>query len=310
MIETSNTSDRPYIGRFAPSPTGPLHMGSLICALASYLDAKARHGRWLLRIEDLDPPREQAGASEAILRTLQAFGLQWDGEVWYQSQRHEAYRQAIAQLPAEHLFKCQCSRKMLQTADSVYPGTCRSRSYDAVRDAPGIGQKTHYNLRVRVPAEQLNFNDRIQGVQHFDLQQEVGDFVIQRKDGLFAYQLAVVVDDFAQGITHVVRGSDLLDSTPRQIYLQQLLNLPTPVYAHHPVLTNAAGQKLSKQTLAVAITPDKPLATLRQALCFLNQAALPDSIQSVDAALQYAISHWQIKRIPARMQLPPSALHC
>jgi len=234
-----------YTGRFAPSPSGPLHMGSLIAAAASWLDARAAGGRWLVRIEDLDRPRCMPGAADAMLRTLDRLGLHWDGEVLCQSRRLEHYRAALDKL-ARQTYWCGCTRR--EIADSslglasdgahIYPGTCR----------PGTAQ------------------GRCQQV----LEEDIGDFVLYRADGLFAYQLAVVVDDAAQGITDVVRGADLLDSTPRQIYLQQLLGLPTPRYLHVPVALDTAGGKLSKQTAAAPIETD-PCA-LRRALAFLGQS--------------------------------------
>lgn len=261
-----------YVGRFAPSPTGWLHEGSLIAALASYLDARAHGGQWLIRMEDLDPPREMPGAAQAILETLAACGLVADGEVVWQSRRHAAYQAAFDRLADGGLiYPCACTRK--EVADSllnrrehaygrelVYPGTCRNGL------APGRAPRA---WRVRVPDGVVAFDDVLQGPQAQDLARDVGDFVVKRADGPWAYQLAVVVDDGAAGITHVVRGADLLDSTPRQILLQRLLGLPTPVYGHVDVLTNAAGEKLSKQTGAAAVTPADAPAALARAAQFL-----------------------------------------
>lgn len=243
----------PYRGRFAPSPTGPLHFGSLVAAMASYLDAKAHHGSWLVRIEDVDFDRNIAGADHAILQSLQRCGMDWDEEVTWQSQRTALYQTALNRL-SDHVFACSCSRK--EIADSrlraglsdsqIYPGTCRA----------GIANnKAARAYRLRVPegaAACITFEDRLLGTQTQDLSSEVGDFVLKRADGFWAYQLAVVVDDAAQGITDVVRGADLLDSSARQIYLQTLLGYPTPRYLHVPVVTNQAGEKLSKQTGALA----------------------------------------------------------
>lgn len=265
-------SGRPYVGRFAPSPTGRLHQGSLVAALASYLDAHAHGGRWLVRMEDLDPPREMAGAAQAILETLAACGFAADGEVVWQSGRHPAYQAAFDDLAARgQVYPCACTRK--EVADSllnqrerafgrelVYPGTCGAGL------APGRAPRA---WRVRVPEEAIAFDDVLQGPQAQNLAREVGDFVVRRADGPWAYQLAVVVDDGAAGITHVVRGADLLDSTPRQILLQRLLGLPAPEYAHVDVLTNAAGEKLSKQTGATAIAPAQAPAALARAAQFL-----------------------------------------
>ena len=263
---------RAYTGRFAPSPTGPLHLGSLVAALASYLDARAHGGRWLVRIEDLDPPREMAGAAQAILATLAACGLAADAEPVWQSRRGPAYQAAFDALTARGLtYPCACTRK--EVADSVanlrehafgrelvYPGTCRAGL------APG---RTARAWRLRVPDQTIAFDDLFQGPQRQDLAREVGDFVIKRADGPWAYQLAVVVDDAEAGITHVVRGADLLASTPRQIALQRLLGLPTPVHAHVDVLTNPQGEKLSKQTGASAVEPGDAAVALAQAAAFL-----------------------------------------
>jgi glutamyl-Q tRNA(Asp) synthetase len=258
-----------YIGRFAPSPTGPLHLGSLVAALASWLDARAARGRWLVRIEDLDRPRSQRGAADEILRTLERLGLHWDGEVRYQRGRETHYRQALEQL-ARATYWCGCSRR--EIADSslglavdgapIYPGTCRDRT-------PAQSQRRA--LRLRTTAQQIGFRDRVQGRQTQRLERDIGDFVLYRADGLFAYQLAVVVDDGDQRVTDVVRGADLLDSTPRQIYLQRLLGLPTPRYLHVPVLVNARGEKLSKQAGATPIAPHEGERAIRTALRFLGQ---------------------------------------
>lgn len=264
-----------YIGRFAPSPTGPLHAGSLVAAMASYLDARAHGGTWLVRIEDIDEARTVPGADAAILQTLAALGMQWDGEVVWQSRRKHLYQAAFERLHA-HVYPCGCTRK--EIADSrigiasdgaaIYPGTCRSGL------APG---KTARAFRVRVPdagdaGADIAFADRWLGVQTQNLAGSVGDFVLRRADGYWAYQLAVVVDDADQGVTHVVRGADLLDSTARQIYLQRLFGYPAPQYLHTPVLTNALGEKLSKQTGAQALDLAQPLDTLKQAARFLGLA--------------------------------------
>jgi glutamyl-Q tRNA(Asp) synthetase len=235
-----------YVGRFAPSPTGALHFGSLAAALASWLDARAAGGRWLVRIEDLDSPRTQPGAADDILHTLARLGLEWDGAVAYQSERAALYRRALERT-SDKTYWCACTRR--EIADSslglaadgaqIYPGTCR----DGI--APG---KTPRALRLRVSQEAIAFTDRVQGSQQQILERDVGDFVLYRADGQFAYQLAVVVDDAEQGVTDVVRGADLLDSTPRQICLQRLLGYPPPRYLHIPAAVNTAGEKLSKQT--------------------------------------------------------------
>ena len=285
-----------YRGRFAPSPTGSLHFGSLVAALGSYLDAKHNNGIWLVRIEDLDTPRTVKGAADDILRTLEACGLHWDETVVYQSRRTAAYQIAFERLRADNLlYPCACSRK--EIADSalhhgdelIYPGTCRS----------GLPQgKTARAWRVRVNNERIDFTDSLQGNMVQNLASEIGDFVVLRADGLFAYQLAVVVDDAAQGITHVVRGADLLHSTTRQIYLQRLLGLTTPAYTHLPIAVNAQGEKLGKQTLAVPVHTNKPVAVLLRALAFLRQEPPAElSGHDPDSVLSWAIAHWDKDRL-------------
>lgn len=284
----------PYIGRFAPSPTGPLHKGSLVAALASYLDARAHGGIWLVRIEDVDEARTVPGVAEDILRCLNAFGMQWDSEVVWQSRRTNLYQAAFERLRSDdHIYACGCTRR--EIADSrigiasdgaaVYPGTCRRGL------APG---KTARAYRLRVPDDDasacISFTDRWMGHVTQHLATEVGDFVLKRADGFWAYQLAVVVDDADQGVTHVVRGADLLDSTPRQIYLQRLLGVPTPQYLHVPVVTNEFGEKLSKQTGAHALDPLRPLEELIAAARFLK---LPVSAPtSLDDFWRQAVSAW------------------
>ncbi len=270
-------------------------MGSLIGAVASYLDAKANRGLWLVRMEDLDPPREMAGAAEAILQCLQAHGMQWDGEVLWQSQRHQVYQQTIEQLLDEgKAFYCTCSRTDLQTYGGIYPGICRGHV------SPPNHQE--FAIRLQVTDEVVGVDDEIQGHYQQQLAKDVGDFVLKRKDGLFAYQLAVVVDDAEQGVTHVMRGSDLLDSTPRQMYLQQQLNLPTVHYSHFPVLVNSDGQKLSKQTFAPALGEDAALGNMQYALHFLRQS-LPNNPASVAQLMEWAQAHWDVSVIPRCLQL-------
>jgi glutamyl-Q tRNA(Asp) synthetase len=289
----------PYVGRFAPSPTGPLHAGSLVAAVASFLDARAAGGRWLVRMEDLDRPRCEPGAADTILRQLEAYGLTWDGTVLYQSRRDDAYAAALDALRGEGAaFACTCSRSQLAQAprnaegEIVYPGTCRLH-------APP--RTAAHAWRVRVEAAGTHFNDRIHGALQQDLAHEVGDFIVKRADGLFAYQLAVVVDDAFQGVSHVVRGADLLWNTPRQIYLQTLLALPTPAYAHVPLVTNAGGQKLSKQTLAPALPERGRGALLAQALAALGHPP-PVELAGAEPAelLAWASAHWQIENVPTR----------
>lgn len=284
-------------GRFAPSPTGPLHFGSLIAAVGSYLSARNVGGEWLVRIEDLDPPREVPGSADDILRTLEAFRFEWAGPVMRQSTRSDAYEAALrALLASGRAFACSCSRTELQAAqpraraggdELYYPGWCRN-GVRAPERAPAI--------RFRVPAGSIELDDAIQGRQSFDLTTDIGDFVIRRRDGLFAYQLAVVVDDAAQKITHVVRGADLLNSSPRQIALQRALGLPTPVYAHLPVATDANGIKLSKSTGAAAINSNRPSPDLWRALRFLRQAP-PTELASapVGELWQWAILNWRVQ---------------
>lgn len=278
-----------YIGRFAPTPSGFLHFGSLVAALASYLDARAAGGRWLLRMEDIDPPREVVGAQAAILQALDNYGLHWDGEIVYQSQRYEAYEAIIQRLLQQGLaYACRCSRKQLEPANGVYPGTCRDVGHDQ-QDAA---------IRLRVPELRYDFVDRVQG--HFEqrLGDEAGDFVIRRRDGLYAYQLAVVLDDGWQGVTDIVRGADLLDSTPRQLYLQELLGLPQPRYLHVPLMVQANGHKLSKSERSPPLPTDQAAPLLLRALHALGQPA-PAELNGagVTEVLAWAIAHWRVQRI-------------
>ena len=292
-MRTSN-----YIGRFAPSPTGPLHFGSLIAAVASYLEASANNGKWLIRIEDLDKPREMAGAADDILRTLEGFGFEWDDEIVYQSQRTEAYEETLQTLKSRNLvYPCTCSRK--EIADSaleiglegaIYPKTCLTHAPQANSQAA---------LRAITLDKNIQFNDAIQGEISQNLAKQIGDFVLKRADGLFAYQLAVVVDDAAQNITHVVRGADLLDSTPRQIYLQQLLDLPTPHYAHVPIAVNENGEKLSKQTLAEPVSMRHAGQQLFDTLRFLGQNPPVETQNATLGAMwRWAFANWSLAKIP------------
>lgn len=274
-----------------------MHLGSLVAALASWLDARAAGGRWLLRMEDLDRPRCEPGAADTILRQLEAYGLTWDDAVLYQSRRDDAYAAALDALRSQGaVFPCGCSRSQLVQAprnaegEIVYPGTCRLH-------LPS-GTTTH-SWRVFAPDVSTHFLDRIHGELQQNVAHEVGDFIVKRADGLFAYQLAVVVDDAFQGITHVVRGADLLWNTPRQIYLQSLLGLPTPAYAHVALMTNAAGQKLSKQTLAPALPLADQSGMLAQALTALGHPP-PADMYGVGPAelLAWASAHWQIENVP------------
>ena len=289
-----------YIGRFAPSPTGPLHIGSLIGALASYLDARAAGGRWLLRMEDIDPPREIAGADQRIVQTLKRHGLLWDGDLLRQSHRHAAYEAALAALLERgHAYHCSCSRRQLRAVGGLHGETCQAPA------DPG-----DCAIRLRVPDERIDASDLLQPVLTQNLRLEVGDFILKRRDGHYAYQLAVVVDDAFQGVNHVVRGSDLWVSTPRQLYLQGLLGLATPRYLHFPVIVGADGHKLSKQTFASAVDDSLACDNLLLALRFLGQAPPPPPRRSsVDHILQWAVAHWSRQAIPALMGQPQSAFY-
>ena len=287
---------RGYRGRFAPSPTGALHFGSLIAALASYCDARAHRGEWLLRIEDVDLPRRRAGADRALLGTLDAYGFAWDGEVVRQSARGALYDAALELLRARGLiFACTCTRKELEaaptgrTGERVYPGTCRGGVAAAHRAARA--------LRVAVDDTPIAYIDRLQGAQSQRLARDVGDFVVRRADGLIAYQLAVVVDDALQGITHVVRGADLLASTPRQIWLQRALGYSTPSYLHHPIAIDLHGRKLSKETGAARL-PDDPLPALWRAWRFLGQAEPDRRSASLGSFWRWAIARWDPRALP------------
>jgi len=280
-----------YVGRFAPSPTGPLHFGSLVAALASYLDAKAHDGKWLVRIEDLDPPREISGSSTRILEQLQIFAMNWDGEVMFQSARLSAYKRTLQQLERQgYCFHCDCSRKRVSALNGVYDGFCRGRELASGSDVA---------IRVRTNPLLIQLTDRIQGDYTQNIEHEVGDFILQRKDGLLSYQLAVVVDDAAQGITHVVRGHDLLSSTPRQIYLQRLLGLAIPSYAHIPIIVNDLGQKLSKQHFAQAIDCANASSLLASALQSLGMKPPPSLNKTTPSfLLEWGVEHWDIQRVP------------
>ena len=289
--------DSGYVGRFAPSPTGPLHFGSVIAAVASYIDARANQGRWLVRMEDLDPPREAPGAAEQILKQLTQLGLAWDDEVLYQSQRLENYASALLKLQDAGLcFRCDCTRSKIKSSGSIYDGSCRHRA-----SPPEHG----YAVRIKTEATLIEFQDLIQGEYRQNIGTDIGDFVIRRKDQLFAYQLAVVVDDEYQGITHVVRGFDLLDSTPRQIYLQQLLNYSSPTYGHIPAIVNASGDKLSKQSFAPSADAENASHLIFQCLALLGQAPPADLLNSdPDSQLRWGIEHWDIQAVPKLAKLP------
>ena len=293
----------PYRGRFAPSPTGPLHFGSLVAAVGSFLEARTRGGAWLVRMEDLDPPRVVPGAADDILRALGACGMEWDGAVVRQSARADAYHAALHRLrEMRRAYPCACSRR--ETADSavtgidgpVYPGTCR----------PGLAPgKPARAWRVDTRAAAVAFDDALQGRVAHDLARDFGDFVLLRADDVYAYQLAVVVDDAEQGITDIVRGADLLGSTPRQIYLQQLLGLPRPRYAHLPVAVNAAGEKLSKQTFAAPLDAANPLPALVAALAFLGQQPPRELARATVRELwDWALGNWRLEQVPRVVAAP------
>jgi glutamyl-Q tRNA(Asp) synthetase len=279
-----------YIGRFAPSPTGPLHFGSLVAAVASYLQARTSSGEWLLRIEDIDPPRAQAGATDAILKALDRYGFEWDGDVIYQSESRDAHEAALDSLVARDLaYPCSCSRRDLEGAARgplgvIYPGTCRKGC-----DAPET------SIRLRTTDTPISFVDGLQGLQTQNLERDSGDFVIRRRDGLIAYQLAVVVDDELEGITEIVRGIDLMDSTPRQVWLQQLLSYRTPDYVHIPVITHPDGDKLSKLTGATGIPLTGRANVLTAALVALHQAP-PNSLEQggLSEVWRWAIENWRL----------------
>ncbi len=290
-----------YRGRFAPSPTGELHFGSLVAALGSYLQARSRQGLWLVRMEDIDPPREQAGAADAILRSLECYGFEWDQSVIYQSTRLPAYQAALDQLrQQQQVYPCACSRSEIQAAQNklaetthtpaVYPGTCRKGLPDG---RPARSWRVHGHDRY------IDFSDLIQGDIIANRQQSGDDFVVYRADGYFAYQLAVTVDDGWQGITEIVRGADLLDTTARQILLQQYLQLPQPDYAHLPVAMNPQGQKLSKQTGASPISCKQVSATLAAALAFLGHT-VPDELTRAPSSeiWCWAFANWQLTAVP------------
>lgn len=289
-----------YVGRFAPTPSGFLHFGSLVAALASYLDARAAGGRWLMRMEDLDPPREIPGAQAGILATLERYGFEWDGVLVRQSDRHAAYTATIDHWLRQGLaYACTCSRKQLEPYDGIYPGFCR----DAGHSWQGAA------IRIRVPELEYRFEDRVQGLFSQHLGREVGDFVIRRRDGLFAYQLAVVLDDGWQGVTDIVRGADLLDSTPRQLYLQELLGLPQPRYLHVPLIVQPDGNKLGKSYRSPPLPDDQAVPLLLRALRALGQQGDPHMRYATPAeVLTWGIAHWAPAAIPRTGKLEEAAI--
>ena len=286
-----------YRGRFAPSPTGSLHFGSLIAAVGSYLQARRQQGEWLVRIEDVDTVRCRSEHAGDILRTLEAFGFEWDGDIIYQSHRNDFYESALQTLKQQRLiYACDCSRKQINEATlagplgPVYPGTCRARTQPP---------RHEHAVRLITDSREIIFADALQGRHQQNLARESGDFVVRRRDGLFAYQLAVILDDAEQGITEVVRGADLLDSTPRQIYLQQVLGYSTPDYIHLPLALDRCGAKLSKSQDAPSIDPKTPLPALYQALSFLGQEPPAELLEGgLEEFWRWSVSHWRLDKIP------------
>ena len=304
MTQPESSKPSNYRGRFAPSPTGPLHFGSLVAALGSYLDARHRQGVWLVRMEDLDREREIKGAADQILRSLEGFGFEWDETVLYQSQRTEAYQAALEGLRDNgYAYPCACSRKQIAEEASIgsegpiYPGTCRTGLAAGARAR---------SIRLLTQDKEVTLVDRVQGPVSQNPEREVGDFVIRRADGYYAYQLAVVLDDAWQSINQVVRGADLLSSTPRQCYLQQLLDLPRPQYAHLPLAVDATGRKLSKQYRDAPVDPRQPLDALLQALQFLGQEPPPERPADLADFWRWAIAQWSLEKVPAQPKIPLS----
>jgi glutamyl-Q tRNA(Asp) synthetase len=290
----TDSGAQPYVGRFAPTPSGDLHVGSLYTAVASFLDARANGGRWILRIEDLDKPREVSGSAAGMLRTLEQFGFEWDAEIVRQSDRSDGYHAALRSLESRDLtFACSCSRAQLEE-EPRYPGTCRDRKSHGIETA----------TRLRVESGHVIFEDRVQGIFRQDVSAAAGDIIIKRRDQIFAYVLAVVVDDAAQGVTHVVRGADLLDNTPRQIYLQRLLSVAQPKYAHVPVLTERDNSKLAKSRRSVNAGANQPLPQLWWIFTRLGLEP-PTSLLSgtLDDAWRWAIAQWDVNKIPKRLNL-------
>lgn len=296
-MKKNNSVQKPYRGRFAPSPSGELHFGSLLAAMASYADARHHNGSWLLRIDDIDQARVVKHSDQHILNTLEQCGFEWDEKVSYQSQCIHHYQSALEKLNQAKLsYPCTCSRKQLKAlSDSgIYPGLCRHK---IVRDS----NDKNSAIRIKVSSERISFIDQIQQSYSQKLSQDVGDFIIYRRDNVFSYQLSVVVDDFQSGITHIVRGYDLLDSTPRQIYLQQLLSYPQPHYAHIPLAVSEENLKLSKLSQAKKINCN--LNTLVLAAHFLGQEMGQNELDNndfdnIDDFWQYLISNWDINRVP------------
>ncbi|CAM4064255.1 tRNA glutamyl-Q(34) synthetase GluQRS [Vibrio neonatus] len=284
-----------YVGRFAPSPSGPLHFGSLVAALGSYFQAKSQGGDWLVRMEDLDPPREMPGAAKLILETLEAYHLYWDGEVVYQSHRHSLYQQQIEQwLSKQQAYYCQCTRKQIKAAGNYYQGQCRDKNLTA----------DNCSIRIKIDAPVTEFVDLKQGKIDIPAAIAAEDFIIKRRDGLFAYNLAVVIDDIEQGVTEVVRGADLIEPTGRQISLYQLLDAKPVQYLHLPLAVTENGAKLSKQNHAQGISLSNPIPTLICAMRFLG-FTLPKQIETadIDEILAWGVKHWHLEQLPKETQV-------
>lgn len=284
-----------YRGRFAPSPSGLLHFGSLIAALASFLDAKHNNGKWLVRIEDIDPPREKKGASAEILTTLESYGLQWDEDVLYQSHQTSLYQNVLTELAQQKLsYYCACTRAQIKASGGIYQGYCRERNLDAESCA----------TRVINSVGIANYQDLIQGQINCKQALAQEDFIVQRKDKLFAYQLAVVVDDIYQGISHVIRGCDLVEPTARQLSFYQILNHKAPKFGHFPLAITHQGYKLSKQNNALAIDRKNPIPSLIAALTFLGQQP-PNELKdaNVDELLIWAVQHWSLEQVPKTKEI-------
>ncbi len=293
----NDLATKSYRGRFAPSPTGPLHLGSLLTALASFLQARSLGGKWFVRIDDIDTPRCRPGATTQILQTLEQFGLHWDGPVVYQHQNLDAYQWALNTLQKQgYIYPCTCSRKQLAPFGQRYPGLCRNNSIETCEEP--------HAFRVKTVADPITFKDRLQGPFAQNLSKTCGDFVVRRRDGIFAYQLTVIVDDLLLEITEVLRGCDLLDSTPRQLYLHQLFQYQPPTYCHIPILTDSKGLKLSKQTQAPAVDSQKPGPTLYQLLHWLGQNP-PSDLKHWPSwkIIDYAITHWTPEKLPNTRQI-------
>ncbi|MCL4104372.1 UNVERIFIED_CONTAM: hypothetical protein GTU68_047334, partial [Idotea baltica] len=292
---SASNSSSIYRGRFAPSPTGPLHLGSLIAAVASFLDARKNNGQWLLRIDDLDPPREPAGAAASILDSLTRHGLLWDEDVLWQSTRAAAYELALSQMQQQdQLFQCDCSRKSLGPTGEC-AGHCRLRQSEI--NAPSATRVSAQG------APQPTFQEVLQVSANGDNEPLPSDFIVRRRDGLYAYQLAVVVDDAYQGVTHIVRGSDLMGTTTKQVFLQHTLGVNTPKYCHVPVITNSIGQKFSKQHHAPALNDNAATDNLRLALRFLCQTEPPPNLKSCREILKFSTTHWTLATIPRTLSI-------